>query len=97
MKVTIVGTRRREYKGKDGRDRVGFDYYGLKDFTNYDIENAECEGNCVVHEFSSRDYGVHVGDLVSFEYEPGFDGRATLCDVALLKAAGASGGDGKAK
>lgn len=76
MKVTIVGVRKFESKGKKA-----FNYHGLKDFTYYDLENSECEGNPVVTEFSYTDYNLHVGDIVEFDYEPGFQGRASLVGV----------------
>ena len=82
MKVTIVGVRKSESKGKDV-----FNYYGLKDFTDYEVQNSDCVGQAVVSEFSYIDYGLCVGDVVEFLYEPGFQGRASLVDIRVLTPA----------
>lgn len=87
MVVQILGVKRSEYKGKDGGNRIGFNYMGTKDFTRYEKENTQVEGFDVVREFSSTDYNLHPGDVVDFMYEPGFEGRATLVDVRMLKIA----------
>lgn len=84
MQVTIVGIRKGETKNK----KPCFNYYGLRDFSDYDKENSECEGSQVIVEFSYKDYGLSVGDVVDFQYEPGFEGRATLSNVVMIKMAG---------
>lgn len=83
MKVTILGFRKG--KTKNGRDYV--QYYFSKNFTDYEIENSECAGITCGSEFSYRDYNLHPGDVCDFQYEPGFEGRATLADVVVLKDA----------
>lgn len=82
MKVMIVGVRSFESKG-----RPAFNYFGLKDFTDYDIQNSDCEGQSVVTEFSYENYNLHVGDVVEFDYEPGFQGRASLVGVRPISLA----------
>ena len=84
MVVKILGVKKSEYKGKDGSNKIGFNYMALKQFTSYELENSQCEGNDVVREFSNTDFNLHPGDLVDFEYEPGFEGRATLVGVRPL-------------
>lgn len=84
MKVEIVGVR----KGQTKTGRDCFNYYGLKQFSDYDQENAQCEGVEVVKEFSYKDYGVKVGDEVEFQYEPGFKGAATLSNILMIKSGG---------
>lgn len=84
MIVQIVGVKKSNYKGRDGKDKTGFNYYGTKAFTQYEQENAECEGVDVVREFSSTDYNIHPGDVVNFEYEPGYEGKATLMNVTMI-------------
>lgn len=76
MKVTIVGVRQSESKG-----RKAYNYFGLKDFTDYEIENSKCVGQMVVSEFSYTNFNLKPGDVVEFDYEPGFQGRATLTGV----------------
>ncbi len=86
MRVTILGVKRSEYK-KDNQKKVGFNYCGIKEFTRYEQENAECEGHDVVREWSNTDFGIHPGDVVDFIYEPGFQDKATLVDVQIVSIA----------
>lgn len=96
MQVKIVGVKKSSYKGKDGKDKVGFNYLGTKQFTSYEMENNECEGEDVVREFSNTDFKLHPGDVVDFEYEPGFEQRATLVGVRPISLNGNPfDGDGK--
>lgn len=81
MFVKILGVKKTEYKGRDGKEKIGFNYMGVKEFTDYEMENAECEGYDVVREFSSKDYAVMPGDVVEFLYEPGYENRATLVGI----------------
>lgn len=81
MKVEIVGIR----KGKTKNGKDFFNYYGLKEFSNYDQENGECDGRMPVDAFSYMDYGVAVGDIVDFQYEPGFEGKATLSNIVMIQ------------
>lgn len=81
MFVKILGVKKSEYKGKDRQNKVGYTYIGMKEFTQYETENNEVEGHDVVREFSNTDYGLHVGDVVDFLFEPGFENRATLVGV----------------
>lgn len=85
MVVKIIGVKRSEYKGKDGSNRIGFNYMGAKDFTQYERENTQIEGQDVVREFSNTDFNIHPGDVVEFVYEPGYENRATLVDVKPIK------------
>lgn len=82
MEVKIVGVRKFESKGK-----AAFNYFGIKKFTDYELETSDCEGNSVVSEFSYTDFNLHVGDVVEFDYEPGFQGRATLVNIRLILSA----------
>lgn len=84
MEVVIVGVKRSEYK-KDGSTRVAFNYCAIKQFTRYEQENADCEGEDVIREFSSTDFNIHPGDRVEFIYEPGYQDKATLVDVRILE------------
>lgn len=87
MQVTIVGVKKSSY-GKDGNKRMGYNYSGTKSYTDYELENAECEGTDVITEFSSKDFGIHPGDVVEFMYEPGYQGKAQLVNVRVIKDAG---------
>lgn len=81
MKVTIVGVKNAQTKS--GRDF--WEYYYQKNFTDYDLDNAECSGLTVGSEFSYKDYGLRPGQICEFQYEPGFNDKATLTNVEVLK------------
>lgn len=81
MRVTLVGVKKSEYKSKDGVMKFSYNYCGLKDFTRYEQENAECEGQDIVREWSGINFDVHPGDVVDFIYEPGYQDKATLVDI----------------
>lgn len=81
MKVFISGIKKA--KTKNGRDFC--QYYFEKAFTDYEKENSDCLGMAVGSEFSYKDYGLKPGDVCDFQYEPGFEGKATLSDVVVLK------------
>lgn len=87
MEVVIVGVKASQYSGKDGKPRTGFNISALKDYTRYEQENADCEGQDVIKEFTNIDFGIHPGDRVEFVYEPGFQDKATLVDVKVLAIA----------
>ena len=80
MKVTVVGVR----KGTSKNGRNFCQYFVTKPFSDYDISNGDCSGFQTASEFTYRDYGLKVGDVCDFQYEPGFEGRATLSDVVVL-------------
>ncbi len=85
MQVQVVGVKKMEYMGRDSKSKIGFNYYGLKSFTKYEEENTACEGCAVITEFSNEDYNIHPGDIVEFVYEPGYQGKASLVNVLMLK------------
>lgn len=94
MQVTITGIREGQTKNK----KPCYNYYGLREFSDYDKENSICIGRQVIVEFSYKDYGLQVGDLVEFQYEPGFEGRATLSNVVMIRPEGGNPyDDGKPK
>lgn len=87
MRVTVIGVKASQYKGKDGQLKTGYNICGLKDFTRYELENAECEGRDVIREFTNVNFNVHPGDEVDFIYEPGFQDKATLVDIVPVSYA----------
>ncbi len=91
MKVTIIGIRKA--KTKNGREFCS--YFYEKAFTDYERENSDCLGMTVGSEFSYKDYNLKPGDVCDFMYEPGFEGKATLSDVVVLKPNDASGESAK--
>lgn len=83
MKVIIIGVKKATTK--NGRNF--WEYYYQKPFSDYDINNSDCIGNSVGTEFSYRDYNLKPGDECDFQYEPGYNDKATLTDVKVLKSA----------
>lgn len=84
MKVTIIGV-------SAGKTKTGRDYWRLffsKQFSDYEISNSECAGLAVGSEFSYRNYNLAPGDECDLQYEPGYEGKAVLSDVVVLKPAG---------
>lgn len=84
MKVTIIGVN----AGQTKNQRNYYRYYFSKPFADYDIENSECRGEMTGSEFSYKHYNVEPGDECDFQYEPGFEGKAVLSDIIVLKPAG---------
>lgn len=84
MQVRIIGIK----KGETKNQKVFFNYYGVKEFSDYDRANAECKGQEPIDAFSYTDYNLEIGDLVDFQYEPGFQGRATLSNIVMIEPAG---------
>lgn len=85
MQVTILGIKKAAYKAKDGTNKTAYNYSCMKDYTEYEQENAECIGSDVIREYSSKEYPVQVGDVVELVYEPGFENKATLVDMRMVK------------
>ena len=69
---------------KTGKDC--FTYFLKSEFSDYEQENCECEGSSSFNEFSYTDYGVHVGDFVELDYVKGFQDKATLSDMRIVKS-----------
>lgn len=83
MKVKILGIKKGTTKG--GKDFC--QYYYQKPFTDYDMESNDCSGIMTGDEFSYTDFNLKPGDECDFHYEPGFQNKATLSDVVVLKSA----------
>lgn len=83
MKVIILGVKKGTTKGGNNF----FQYYFKKPFTDYEVENSECLGMMTGAEFSYTDYNLKPGDECDFQYEPGYQNKATLSDVVVLKEA----------
>lgn len=77
----VVGKKKAK-SAKSGNDC--FNYYFTGDFSQYDEEHAECEGNVVLSEFSYDDFDVHPGDMVELDYEKGFQDKATLSYIRVM-------------
>lgn len=62
-----------------------FNYFYIRNFSDYDKENCSVEGVQCGMEFSRTDFGVRKDDVVNMVYEPGFKGMATLSDIVPVK------------
>lgn len=56
------------------------------DFTPYEMENCDCDGMSTFTEFTYTDYGLHVNDLVELDYAKGFQDKATLSGITVIKS-----------
>lgn len=89
MKVTVTGI----MKGTSKNNRQFTQFFGTTPFTDYESESNDCTGFKTVEVFTYLDFShVKVGDVCDFLYEPGYQGRATLSDVKVLKESGNAGG-----
>lgn len=59
----------------------GYEYHFIGEFSEYDRAHAECHGNQVFTEYSSKAFQVNVGDEVILVYGKGFQGKAQLMDI----------------
>lgn len=54
----------------------------VEPYREYDLDNSDaCYGVSAGSVYSSTRYDLQPGDLVRFDYEPGYEGRAMLVDV----------------
>ena len=72
-------------KGKTKAGKTFFNYYFSKPFTAYENENGECLGQSVLTEFSYEDFPCLPGDEVRLLYGRGFQDRATLENIEIVK------------
>ena len=73
----ITGVRNFKSKGKE----VQTIHY-VESFRDYDLDNSDaCYGVSAGNVYSSTRYNVQPGDIVKFDYEPGFEGRAMLVGI----------------
>ena len=87
--VKIVGIKKT--LKKDTTDVFYWNIFYEQAFSDYDTESAvEIYGKQTGMEFAREDYGVHVGDEVECLYTKGFQDKAFLAGVKVVKAAPAS-------
>lgn len=77
MLAKVIGIKKAPTKS----GKTAFNYYLAVGFNDYDRENCDVDGNLCRAEFSYKDFGIRVGDVVDVQYEPGFEGKATLSDI----------------
>lgn len=88
-KCTVVGIQSSKQTSGNNEGKVYYKYFLTEPFSNYEMENYDCLGIKVLEEYSSVDFGVKVGDIVTPYYERmkfGKDERAVLTDLIPVKA-----------
>lgn len=83
--MKVIGIKATKMTTGKNEGKTGFTYYFVKDFSDYDKENSECQGKSVTQEFSYTDFGVMVGDDVMPVYDKGFQDRAVLTNLVPFK------------
>ncbi len=83
MRATVIGISR----GVTKNNRDFMNIYATKEFPDYEKQNNDVEGVSAFVEFTYNDYPIHPGDVVDLSYEPGFQGRASLTDIVIVKPA----------
>ena len=82
MKAVLVG-KKIGTNSKTGRPSCN--YYVQKEFTAYEAQNAKFDGFAVESYYSSIDFpNIKAGDHVNLEFEPGFQGAATLVNITVV-------------
>lgn len=82
-KYEVIGVQK--VKTKAGKDF--YNYFLARPFTDYESSNSECTGRAVDTEGSGLEFLVKPGDLVELSYTKGFQGRATLSGMTVVKPA----------
>lgn len=71
-------------KTKAGRNF--FNYFLARPFTQYETDNSEeCLGRVVEVEGCGLEFPVIPGDIVELSYSKGFQGKATLSGMTVIK------------
>ena len=79
----VVG--KQKVKTKAGKDF--FNYFLARPFSEYESSNSECWGRAVETEGTGLDFLVKPGDFVNLTYSKGFQGKATLSGMTVVKPA----------
>lgn len=82
---TVVGVKAVKSQ-KTGK--VGYTIFYTVPFGDYELENSEsCDGLSCGQVFTYKDYSVRPGDVVDMRYEPGYQDKAQLVDIVMVKPA----------
>jgi len=88
-KCTVVGIQKTVQTSGKNEGKTYINYFLTEPFSDYEVENSDCLGVKVLKEFSTKDFGVKVNDVVIPYYERmTFNGteRAVLTDLLPTKA-----------
>lgn len=78
---TVVGVK----ESVTGRGKKFYNYFFNKPFSDYESENADCIGMSVQTEGCYKSFPVKPGDVVELSYEKGFQDKAVLSDIVVVK------------
>ena len=81
MRVTVIGV----MKGQNKNGKEFMQIFATKPFSTYESQTNQCLGLSVHSEFTYGNYDLTPGDEVELKYEPGYQGKATLVDIEVLK------------
>ena len=75
MRLTVTGL----IRGKNKNNKDFCVIHGTTPFSVYESENNEIDGLKTMNVYTSLDCSIlRVGDVIDLQYEPGFEGKATL-------------------
>jgi hypothetical protein len=81
MRLTITGLLKG--KNKDGRNFTVI--HGTTPFSQYETNNNDVVGSKATNVYTSLDCDIlTVGDVIDLNYEPGFQGQATLVGYDMV-------------
>lgn len=81
--VTIIGIKVTKNKNTG---RNGYTYYYKQNFSQYEVDNSEkVSGISCGSVYSGTDFNVNVGDIVELKYAPGYEGKAQLIGMQIIK------------
>ena len=83
--MKLIGIKAVKMTTGKNEGKTGYTYYFEKDFTDYEKENAVCQGSAVSTEFSYTDFGIAVSEHVQPVYDKGFQDKAVLVNLVPFK------------
>ncbi len=99
MKVELIGIASGEYQDKNGKTKEMSQLYFKQPYSAYESarEGITCDGMKVGSAFFPKIVNAKAGDTIELEYEPGFQDKATLVNVAVIERAKAAPASAPAK
>lgn len=81
----VIGVIKRKYTEGKNEGKTACTYHLSGKFSDYDIKNADTDGEQVLKEFAYKDFGVKVGDYVNVVYVKGYQDKAQLDNMYPVK------------
>lgn len=88
MKVEVIGVISGESKNKNGELKPSTTIFYKTPFSDYDSnrEGMICDGKKVGQCYIGKIINCFAGDIVSLDFVPGYEGKATLDDVTVIQS-----------